>query len=351
MSQIVITEQTRIINIDSGEKITIAQDLVKVVSVGTQGPVGPAGPDGADGAAGPAGADGTNGVGVPAGGTTGHILAKVSGSNYDSQWTNNVGARFNALSFHPTLIGPSGTGMYLHNATALGFCLSGTRYFDISTPGVFTMGNSVENSSVTINTKVNGGMRLFSTHASGPAFNIQQSGQTDFQFFNNTGNFGLWNNTLGVTIFAISGGTGASVRTVSGGVIGFSSNTTNAASFGCDTAMSRVSAGVFAFGQGTAGNTTAEIRHGHSKCMQAGNGFFVKEGTNARMGQATLVGGTVTVNTNQVNANSRIFLSVETAGGTQGFLSYTEIIGTSFTINSTSATETSIVNWLIMEAA
>lgn len=32
------------------------------------------------------GADGTNGVGVPTGGTTGQVLAKVSGTNYDTEW-------------------------------------------------------------------------------------------------------------------------------------------------------------------------------------------------------------------------------------------------------------------------
>jgi len=69
------------------------------------------------------------------------------------------------------------------------------------------------------------------------------------------------------------------------------------------------------------------------------------------MSVATLVGGTVTVNTTKVTANSRIHLTVETAGGTQGFLSYTKSAGTSFTINSTSGTETSTVNWVILEPA
>lgn len=65
---------------------------------GPQGPAGPAGQDGAagqngaDGAVGPAGADGATGPqgpagqGVPQGGATGQILAKASGSNYDTQW-------------------------------------------------------------------------------------------------------------------------------------------------------------------------------------------------------------------------------------------------------------------------
>ena len=40
--------------------------------------------NGQDGATGPAGADG---VGVPAGGTTGQVLAKASGTDYDTEWT------------------------------------------------------------------------------------------------------------------------------------------------------------------------------------------------------------------------------------------------------------------------
>ena len=41
--------------------------------------MGPAGADGADGA---------NGVGVPIGGTTGQILAKIDATNYNTQWVN-----------------------------------------------------------------------------------------------------------------------------------------------------------------------------------------------------------------------------------------------------------------------
>ena len=40
--------------------------------------------NGQDGATGPAGADG---VGVPAGGTTGQVLSKASGTDYDTEWT------------------------------------------------------------------------------------------------------------------------------------------------------------------------------------------------------------------------------------------------------------------------
>lgn len=51
---------------------------------GEQGEAGPAGPTGATGATGPAGAPG---VGVPTGGTTGQVLSKASGTDYDTEWT------------------------------------------------------------------------------------------------------------------------------------------------------------------------------------------------------------------------------------------------------------------------
>lgn len=50
------------------------------------GPTGATGATGPQGDTGPAGADGADGVGVPAGGTTGQVLAKASGTDYDTEW-------------------------------------------------------------------------------------------------------------------------------------------------------------------------------------------------------------------------------------------------------------------------
>lgn len=76
----------------------------------------------------------------------------------------------------------------------------------------------------------------------------------------------------------------------------------------------------------------------------------LKDGTNKRMGQATLVGGTVAVSNTSVTANTRIILSRETLGGTAGHLAVSaRSAGVSFTILSSSGTETSTVNWLLIE--
>jgi hypothetical protein len=88
------------------------------------------------------------------------------------------------------------------------------------------------------------------------------------------------------------------------------------------------------------------------KINTVGNGLFVKEGTNAKMGTATLVAGTVTVSTTAVTANSRIMLTGQNASGTAGSLGISaRTSGTSFTILSTSSTDTRLVAWFIIEPA
>jgi hypothetical protein len=83
----------------------------------------------------------------------------------------------------------------------------------------------------------------------------------------------------------------------------------------------------------------------------AGGGIAIKEGTNARMNVATLVAGTVTVANTSVTATTRVATFRQAAGGTLGHLSTTKINGTSFTITSSSNTDTSTVAWVLFEAA
>jgi hypothetical protein len=86
------------------------------------------------------------------------------------------------------------------------------------------------------------------------------------------------------------------------------------------------------------------------KMTAAGGGLYVKEGTNATMGAATLVAGTVTVNTTKVTANSRIFLSGQNSNGTHGEVTVSaRTAGTSFTITSSNAADTRSVAWMIVE--
>lgn len=106
------------------------------------------------------------------------------------------------------------------------------------------------------------------------------------------------------------------------------------------------------------GSTTMS---GNLSLNTAGGGVFVKEGTNATMGVATLASGSVTVSTTKVTANSRIFLTANSNSGTEyGIVKVSaRSAGTSFTITSyrgnnttTTATgDTSTVAWIIVEPA
>lgn len=74
-------------------------------------------------------------------------------------------------------------------------------------------------------------------------------------------------------------------------------------------------------------------------------------GANQRAGDAVLVAGTVTVACTTVSANTRIYLTPKTIGGTPGFLSYTLNAGVGFTINSSSASDTSTISFVLIEVS
>jgi len=64
---------------------------ITTITTSTVGPQGPQGIQGVAGDAGPAGADGADGVGVPVGGSTGQVLAKIDGTDYNTEWTTVSG--------------------------------------------------------------------------------------------------------------------------------------------------------------------------------------------------------------------------------------------------------------------
>lgn len=64
-------------------------------------------------------------------------------------------------------------------------------------------------------------------------------------------------------------------------------------------------------------------------------------------GNATLVGGTVTVANTNITAASIITVGRKTIGGTAGNLSYTLNPGVGFTLNSSSGTDTSVLSYHI----
>lgn len=83
-------------------------------------------------------------------------------------------------------------------------------------------------------------------------------------------------------------------------------------------------------------------------------GLRVTEGVDAKMGIATLVGGTVRVNTTAVTANSRIFIMVESLGTVTvptAVAITARTPGASFDISSANVLDTSDVAWMIVEPA
>ena len=86
----------------------------------------------------------------------------------------------------------------------------------------------------------------------------------------------------------------------------------------------------------------------------AGVGLKINEGSNARMGAATLASGTVTVSNTSVTANTRIFLTVQSLGtvtAPKAVAITARTAATSFTVTSDDATDTSVVAWELIEPA
>ena len=98
----------------------------------------------------------------------------------------------------------------------------------------------------------------------------------------------------------------------------------------------------------TTGNCLTD--QGNVGTNTAGFGLSIKEGTNAKMGTVVLNGTTaVTVSTTAVTASSRIFLSINTPGGTPGspYVS-ARTAGASFQVKS-AAGDTSTAAWMLVE--
>lgn len=111
----------------------------------------------------------------------------------------------------------------------------------------------------------------------------------------------------------------------------------------------------------SSGNITASLGNisaplGQMSCFGpmdvtgSGNGYKATEAANSKQGTGTLAAGTVTVANTSVTANSRIFITSNADGGTPGFLRVaSRVVGTSFTVTSSSGTDTSTFAYEIFE--
>lgn len=89
---------------------------------------------------------------------------------------------------------------------------------------------------------------------------------------------------------------------------------------------------------------------GNLRTEAAGSGLTIKEGANAKLGNATLVAGSVVVANTSVTANSGIFPGFRTPSANAGALFVSSVTpGTGFTIKSTNAADTSGIKYLIVD--
>ncbi|GGZ53331.1 glycosyl hydrolase family 28-related protein [Streptomyces rubiginosohelvolus] len=96
--------------------------------------------------------------------------------------------------------------------------------------------------------------------------------------------------------------------------------------------------------------TVNRLDPGDGSLVVAGKTIVPTGGAAARMGTAVLVAGQVTVSTTAIGANSNVLLTTQTPGGTVGApYVNARTAGTSFTIKSTSASDTSTVGWRILD--
>lgn len=244
----------------------------------------------------------------------------------------------------PTIgIGATDTGIYRQAVNTLGFTTAGSLKFILDATS-FRANNT------------GGGIVKFAAGTAGaPAFSW--TGDT---------NTGIWNSAPDTIAFAASGATQFSISDLPAlfGKVNFAVHMRADAgtaslpsySFVGDTNTGFWSNAGDTIKWSTGGtqrgtiDTTAFTVTQDLKLGTAGNGIYVAEGTNATMGVATLVGGTVTVNTTKVTVNSRIFLTHQNNSGGLGTPTVSaRTAATSFTITSTNILDTSDIAWIIIE--
>lgn len=97
-------------------------------------------------------------------------------------------------------------------------------------------------------------------------------------------------------------------------------------------------------------NRETYIYNGPLHIEGSGYGITFKGGSNERLGEATLVAGTIAVANTTVTANTKVILTQKTPGGTQGTkITVTLSAGVSFTITSDNASDTSTYQFLLIE--
>ena len=259
---------------------------------------------------------------------------------------------------------PAGTGVttvgsFGSSPTANGATISGSTITlqpaDGTNPGAITAG-----------TQTIGGAKTFSTSTSTPnaTATTQFLGPTSATVpaHSFTGSTGYGFGMSGTSLLFTHAGTSNYAITSSQfqGVAGTSSNPGYSSAGDTNTGMNLAGSDVLNLVTGATiaiaidASQIVTIQTNDLKINTAGKTLFIKEGSNAKMGTATLSAGTVTVNTTAVTANSRIFLTIQSLGTVTvpKAIAVTALTANNaFTITSADATDTSVVAWVILEPA
>lgn len=241
--------------------------------------------------------------------------SRILGSWLKGDWSFNGGCEMKSLDGTLTVIG--GQKLHLPSPNLVSARTYGSHWFsEVGTPG--TTNAQIYQSS---------GNFLLENTTANSSINLRAGGYVD-----------IYANSGRVAQFNFSGAGGQYLKMVNA----TTGNSPSIAAEGSDTNITLALAGK---GTGDVAVTT-----GNMNITTLGKGLKVKTGTNSKAGVATLVGGTVTVANTSVTANSIIMLTCLTPGGTPGFLRVSAVsAGTSFAITSSSASDTSVVSWFIVE--
>lgn len=160
--------------------------------------------------------------------------------------------------------------------------------------------------------------------------------------------------TAATGLIATSGGVTASAGNISASAGSVSASTTVTAGTGITSTTGNIVATAGAVSAGTTVTATLgaiTATNGNLVLGTAGNKLEIATGANASVGTATLVAGTVTVATTAVTTNSKIFVTVGALGtvaAPQAMHVDAIVNGVSFDITSADVTDTSDVNWFII---
>lgn len=322
--------------------------------------------------------------------TTSGIGLRIAPASYtDTTSTGTVASMYINTIGAPTLLASSAT-VYTNSATLfidnpiVSTNVTGTNLYSLALNGniLFTTGNKAITATSSLTISVGGTNN----------YTIQQSGSNRYQIAITTGNHTFLNaaSSSGTTAMntwtqSVNTGGSAGIFTITGGahtnqtlsteIIDINFNLARTiqwatgtlatqravviqsptyAFVGASTITTATSLDVTAPTAGT--NTTITnnfaIRStGNIALTTAGNGLYIKQGTNATCGRGTLIGGTLVVSTTKATSTSEIFITDR--GGTVTNLGTIYISsvssGTSFTVTSSNVLDVSTFSWFIIE--